>query len=56
MGDSGAATPGGPRAKGVVVVKPIVYGNHSKHFGKKRDSDGHTHEWTVYLKVVLNLN
>ena len=44
----------GARAKGVTVIKPIVYGNVSKHFGKKRESDGHTHEWTVYLKPYDN--
>jgi YEATS domain-containing protein 4 len=27
-----------------------VYGNVSKYFGKKREEDGHTHQWTVYVK------
>ena len=45
---------GGQRTKGVTVVKPIIYGNVSKHFGKKRESDGHTHEWTVYVKPYEN--
>jgi len=36
--------------KGVCLVKPVVYGNVAKHFGKKREEDGHTHEWTVYLR------
>lgn len=63
----------GPRVKGVTVVKPIVFGNVSKNFGKKREggrheldeprlnkltslfvSDGHTHEWTVYVKPFDN--
>ena len=42
------------RVKGVSVVKPIVFGNVSRHFGKKRESDGHTHEWTVYVKPFHN--
>jgi len=42
------------RVKGVCVVKPIIYGNISQHFGKKRESDGHTHDWTVYLKPYEN--
>lgn len=29
--------------QGVTEVKPIVYGNISRAFGKKRDEDGHTH-------------
>ena len=44
----------GQRVKGVNVVKPIVYGSISRHFGKKRESDGHTHEWTVYVKPFHN--
>jgi YEATS domain-containing protein 4 len=35
------------------VVKPVVIGNIAKYFGKKRE-DGHTHEWTVYLKSFNN--
>lgn len=38
------------RAKGKIVVKPIVFGNESKFFGKKRETDGHTHTWTIYVK------
>ena len=38
------------RTKGKTVVKPIVFGNESKYFGKKRETDGHTHTWTVYVK------
>lgn len=38
------------KAKGKIIIKPIVFGNESKYFGKKRDSDGHTHEWTVFVK------
>jgi len=34
------------------VSSPV--GNISKYFGKKRESDGHTHEWTVYLKPFQN--
>ena len=35
-------------------MKPIVYGNSSQSFGKKRESDGHTHDWTVYVKPYNN--
>ncbi len=45
---------GGQRVRGLTLVKPIVYGNISKTFGKKRESDGHTHEWTVYVKPYHN--
>ncbi|XP_033097805.1 YEATS domain-containing protein 4-like isoform X2 [Anneissia japonica] len=44
----------GGRVKGVTIVKPIVYGNVARYFGKKRDEDGHTHSWTVYIKPVKN--
>ena len=40
--------------QGVTIVKPVVVGNIAKYFGKKREEDGHTHEWTVYLKPYLN--
>lgn len=42
------------RQKGVVVVKPVVYGNIARYFGKKREEDGHTHQWTVYVKPFNN--
>lgn len=42
------------RIKGVTIVKPIVYGNLARPFGKKREEDGHTHQWTVYLKPYNN--
>ena len=48
MGDSSADT--AARVKGLTLVKPIVYGNVAKYFGKKREEDGHTHQWTVYVK------
>ncbi|GMT25119.1 hypothetical protein PFISCL1PPCAC_16416 [Pristionchus fissidentatus] len=38
------------RAKGKRVCKPIVYGNTATPFGYKRESDGHTHQWTVFLR------
>lgn len=38
----------------MVIVKPIAYGNTAKHFGSKRDSDGHTHKWTLYLRSLTN--
>lgn len=40
--------------KGVTIVKPIVYGNVARYFGKKREEDGHTHQWTVYVKPYRN--
>jgi hypothetical protein len=40
--------------KNVTVVKPIVYGNTAKYFGKKREEDGHTHGWSFYLKSYDN--
>ncbi len=40
--------------QGIVLVKPIVYGNVSRYFGKKRDEDGHTHAWTCYLRPFKN--
>ncbi|CAG0904904.1 unnamed protein product [Cyprideis torosa] len=36
------------------VVKKIVFGNVAYPFGKKRDEDGHTHQWTVYVKPLFN--
>lgn len=42
------------RQKGIHIIKPIVYGNVSKYFGKKREEDGHTHQWTVYVKPYRN--
>ncbi|KAH0501899.1 YEATS domain-containing protein 4, partial [Microtus ochrogaster] len=38
----------------VTIVKPIVYGNVARYFGKKREEDGHTHQWTVYVKPYRN--
>jgi YEATS domain-containing protein 4 len=55
MSDSGSVSGGDVlRVRGETVVKPIVYGNISQHFGKKREPDGHTHEWTVYVKPYNN--
>lgn len=42
------------RVKGISLVKPIVYGNVARYFGKKREEDGHTHQWTVYVKPYRN--
>ena len=36
--------------QGLVLVKPVVFGNKSQYFGKKRETDGHTHWWNVYVK------
>ncbi|XP_056633806.1 YEATS domain-containing protein 4 [Diorhabda carinulata] len=44
----------GGRMKGICIVKPIVYGNVARYFGKKREEDGHTHQWTVYVKPYNN--
>lgn len=48
------AADSGGRLKGVTIVKPIVYGNIARSFGKKREEDGHTHQWKVYLKPYYN--
>ncbi|CAF0861815.1 unnamed protein product [Brachionus calyciflorus] len=42
------------RMKNSTIIKPIVYGNTAKYFGKKREEDGHTHEWSFYLKPYEN--
>ncbi|XP_053700516.1 YEATS domain-containing protein 4 [Synchiropus splendidus] len=44
----------GKRVKGVTIVKPIVFGNVARYFGKKREEDGHTHQWSVYVKPFMN--
>ncbi|XP_063696205.1 YEATS domain-containing protein 4 [Culicoides brevitarsis] len=44
----------GGRVKGITIIKPLVYGNIARSFGKKRETDGHTHQWTVYVKPYLN--
>ena len=31
-----------------------MYGNIAKYFGKKREEDGHTHQWTVYVRPYEN--
>ncbi|XP_025063800.1 YEATS domain-containing protein 4 [Alligator sinensis] len=46
--------PGLKHRWGVTIVKPIVYGNVARYFGKKREEDGHTHQWTVYVKPYRN--
>ncbi|XP_074602408.1 YEATS domain-containing protein 4 Gas41 [Brevipalpus obovatus] len=46
----------GGRVKGVTIIKPIVYGNVARYFGKKREEDGHTHSWHVYVKPFNNEN
>lgn len=42
------------RKQGVTIVKPIVFGNVARYFGKKREEDGHTHQWSVYVKPYRN--
>uniref|UniRef100_D3TR94 YEATS domain-containing protein 4 n=1 Tax=Glossina morsitans morsitans TaxID=37546 RepID=D3TR94_GLOMM len=44
----------GGRVKGLTIIKPIVYGNIAQSFGKKREEDGHTHQWKVYVKPYQN--
>ena len=41
--------------QGVTVIKPIVYGNIAKHFGKKREEDGHTHQVSIKDSRVLGM-
>lgn len=38
------------RMKGAKIIKPIIYGNTATPFGYKRESDGHTHKWTVFVR------
>lgn len=40
--------------QGLTIVKPLIYGNVARYFGKKREEDGHTHEWTLYVKPYNN--
>lgn len=42
------------RCKSKRVIKPIVYGNTARLLPKKREEDGHTHEWTVFLRPYQN--
>ena len=35
-------------------MKPIVYGNTARYFGHRREEDGHTHQWTVYVRPYHN--
>ncbi|XP_063726492.1 YEATS domain-containing protein 4-like [Symsagittifera roscoffensis] len=37
-----------------LVIKPVVFGSVSRYLGKKREEDGHTHSWTVYIKPYMN--
>jgi YEATS domain-containing protein 4 len=37
-----------------VIIRPILYGNTAKHLGSKRDLDGHTHRWSVYVRSYNN--
>lgn len=37
-----------------MITKPVVFGNLSQYFGKKRESDGHTHSWTCFIKSFSN--
>ncbi|XP_069117370.1 YEATS domain-containing protein 4-like [Argopecten irradians] len=48
------ASDAGGRIKGTTVIKPFVNGNIARYFGKKREEDGHTHQWTVYVKPYKN--
>ena len=40
--------------KGVTIIKSVIFGNVSHYFGKKRETDGHTHGWTVFLRPFKN--
>lgn len=40
--------------KGVTFSKAVVIGSVATPFGKKRESDGHTHSWKVYIKPFRN--
>lgn len=38
----------------IVIRFILVYGNVARYFGKKREEDGHTHQWTAYVKPYNN--
>lgn len=38
------------RMRGQKVVKPIVYGNRAERLVDKT-KEGHTHQWTLFVKV-----
>ncbi|VDK67806.1 unnamed protein product [Litomosoides sigmodontis] len=42
------------RVKDKIFTRPIVYGNTAHYLGKKREEDGHTHEWTVFVKPYFS--
>lgn len=42
------------RVKEKIFTRAIVYGNTAHYLGKKREEDGHTHEWTVFVKPYYN--
>ncbi|KAJ3054934.1 NuA4 histone H4 acetyltransferase complex and the SWR1 complex subunit [Rhizophlyctis rosea] len=47
---------GNKRMKGVMVVRPFIYGSHSAQV-TKRDTPAdpsHTHKWTVYVRGLHN--
>ncbi|XP_065183734.1 YEATS domain-containing protein 4-like [Sycon ciliatum] len=54
MADQDGVQSSSSRMKGTTIVKPILIGNTSRYFGKKREEDGHTHSWTVYVKPYRN--
>ena len=43
---------GNARRKGVAISKQIIIGNIARYFGKKRDEDGHTHDWTCFFRPL----
>lgn len=38
------------RIRNQKIVKRIIYGNSAVKLDRKREEDGHTHEWSLYLR------
>ena len=43
-----------PRVLGTSMVKPIVFGSLAYNLTKKKESENHTHAWSVYVKPFHN--
>jgi YEATS domain-containing protein 4 len=42
------------RVRGISLSKAFIFGSYSQLLTKKRESDSHTHDWTVYVKPFFN--
>lgn len=43
----------GGRQKGVIIIKPIIYGNFARALPEPKENK-HTHTWTCYIKPYKN--